>query len=29
MLLDADIWLDHRRIIDWVFDPLLSVTKKV
>ena len=29
MLLDADIWLDRRRIIDWVFDPLLSVTKKV
>lgn len=29
MLLDADIWLDHRRIIDWVFDPLLSVTKKI
>ena len=21
MLLDADIWLERRRIIDWVFDP--------
>ena len=29
MLLDADIWLDRRRIIEWIFDPLLSVTKKV
>lgn len=28
MLLDADIWLDRRRIIDWVFDPLLTVAKK-
>jgi membrane fusion protein len=29
MLLDADIWLDRRRIIEWVLDPLLSVAKKV
>jgi membrane fusion protein len=29
MLLDADIWLDHRRIIEWVFDPLYSVTGRV
>ncbi len=29
MLLDADIWLDRRRVIDWVFDPLISVAKKV
>lgn len=29
MLLDADIWLDHRRIIEWVFDPLFSVIGRV
>ena len=29
MLLDADVWLDHRRVIDWVFDPLLTIAKKV
>jgi membrane fusion protein len=29
MLLDADVWLDHRRIIDWVFDPLYSVTGRL
>ncbi len=29
MLLEADIWLDHRRIVEWIFDPLLSVAKKV
>ena len=28
MLLDADIWLDRRRVIDWVFDPLLTIAKK-
>lgn len=28
MLLDADIWLDRRHIIDWVFDPLLTVVRK-
>lgn len=26
MLLDADIWVDRRRLIDWIFDPLISVT---
>ncbi len=29
MLLDADIWLDHRRIIDWVFDPLYSISGRL
>ena len=29
MLLDADIRLDRRRVIDWLFDPLISVAKKV
>lgn len=29
MLLDADIWLDHRRLIEWVFDPLYSITGRV
>jgi membrane fusion protein len=29
MLLEADIWLDHRRIIEWVFDPLFSLTERV
>lgn len=29
MLLDADIWLDHRRIIEWIFDPLFSVIGRV
>lgn len=28
MLLDADVWFDRRRIIEWVFDPLFSVMKK-
>ena len=28
MLLDADIWLDRRRVIDWLFDPLLTIAKK-
>lgn len=28
-LLDADIWLDHRRIIEWVFDPIISVIDRV
>ena len=28
-LLDADIWLDHRRIIEWVFDPLFSVIGRI
>lgn len=29
MLLDADIRLDHQRIIDWVFDPLYSLAGRV
>ena len=28
MLIDADIWLDRRRVIDWVFDPLFTIAKK-
>jgi membrane fusion protein len=29
MLVDADIWLDHRRIVDWIFDPLYSITGRL
>ncbi|HET8706782.1 MAG TPA: HlyD family efflux transporter periplasmic adaptor subunit, partial [Pseudomonadales bacterium] len=29
MLLDADIKLEQRRLIDWVFDPLYSLTGKL
>ena len=29
MLLDADVSLDHRRLIEWIFDPLFSVTGKL
>lgn len=29
MMLDADIHLDRRRLIEWVFDPLLSVTGRI
>jgi membrane fusion protein len=29
MGVDADVWIDRRRIIDWLFDPVLSVTGKV
>src|SRR3569623_1704156 len=29
MLLDADVWLDRRRIMEWVFDPLYSVMGRV
>lgn len=29
MLLDADVWLDRRTILQWVFDPLYSVARKV
>lgn len=29
MLLDADIWLDHRRLIDWIFEPLYSIAGRV
>ena len=29
MVLDADIWLEQRRIIDWIFDPLYSITGRL
>lgn len=29
MLLDANIWLDRRKLYEWVLDPLYSVTGKV
>lgn len=29
MLLAADVWLDRRRIIEWVFDPIYSVLGRV
>lgn len=29
MLLDADIWLDHRRLIEWLFDPIYSLLGRV
>lgn len=29
MLIDADVWIDRRRIVEWLFDPVLSVTGKV
>jgi membrane fusion protein len=29
MTFEADIWLDTRRIIEWVFEPLYSLTRKV
>jgi membrane fusion protein len=29
MLLDADIWIDRRRIIEWIFDPILTVTGRL
>ena len=29
MVLDADIWVDQRRIIEWVFDPLYSITGRL
>lgn len=29
MQLDADVWLDRRRIIEWVFDPIYSVTGRI
>ena len=27
MSLEADIFQDRRRLIDWVFDPIISATK--
>jgi membrane fusion protein len=29
MALDADIQVDRRRLIDWIFDPILAVTGRV
>lgn len=29
MLLDADIWLDHRRLIEWVFDPIYTILGRI
>ena len=29
MVLDADIALDQRRIFEWVFDPLYSITGRL
>jgi membrane fusion protein len=29
MVLDADIRIDRRRLIEWAFDPLLSITGRV
>ena len=29
MALDADVRIDSRRLIEWVFDPLLSVAGRV
>ena len=28
MLVDADVLLDHRRLIEWIFDPLYSLTRR-
>ncbi|MBW8830238.1 MAG: HlyD family efflux transporter periplasmic adaptor subunit [Burkholderiales bacterium] len=29
MSVDADIWVDRRRVVEWLFDPILSVTGRV
>jgi membrane fusion protein len=29
MLLDADIWLERRKLYEWVLDPLYSVLGRV
>lgn len=29
MQLDADIWLDRRRVIDWILDPVFAVAGRV
>lgn len=29
MVVDADIWVDRRRVIEWLIDPMLSVTGRV
>lgn len=29
MQLDADIWLEKRTLIEWIFEPLISIAKKI
>jgi membrane fusion protein len=29
MTIDADVLLDHRRLLEWIFDPLYSLTRRV
>ena len=29
MLLEADIWLERRRLVEWLFEPLLTVARRV
>ncbi|MFT3720819.1 HlyD family secretion protein [Pseudorhodoferax sp.] len=29
MVFDADVWIDRRRILEWLFDPLYSVAGRV
>ena len=29
MQIDADVMLDRRRLIEWIFEPLLSVTGRI
>ncbi len=29
MQLDADVLLDKRRLIEWIFEPVLSITGRV
>jgi membrane fusion protein len=29
MLLDADIWLERRRLVEWLFEPLFTVARRV
>ncbi len=28
MLLEADVWLDRRRLVEWLFEPLLGIAKR-
>jgi membrane fusion protein len=29
MMLDADVWLERRTLVQWLFEPLLSVARRV
>ena len=29
MQLDADVWLERRRLVEWLFEPLLTVARRV